>query len=309
MAGKLMPWPGHGLRRYRDGFRALTGRPSSSRQAIIRAASVMSRADAPEAAKGLFLEQLTLIESVTHAICGRNRLSAFDADDFSSHVKLKLIQDDYSILRQFQARSSWRTYLTIVVQRLFLDYRDHEWGKWRPSAVARRAGAVGMLLERLTTRDGHTLEEACQLLATHHQVQTSREDLDRLFAQFPSRSRQRPEPEERASHVPASTPAPDEAVAAAERRETMRRVREVLERSLSRLPPEDRLALTLRFQDGRTIGEVSRILGDNPKRFYRRFENLLQGLRADFEGPLFEEQIDSSAESDHKAVVVKGTKR
>jgi RNA polymerase sigma factor for flagellar operon FliA len=40
-----------------------------------------------------------------------------EADDFASHPKLKLIEDDYAILRKFQGRSSLRTYLTVVIER------------------------------------------------------------------------------------------------------------------------------------------------------------------------------------------------
>src|SRR4029453_14108130 len=45
---------------------------------------------------------------------------------------LRLVEDDYDVLRRFQARSSLPTYVTVVIQRLFLDYRNRLWGKWRP---------------------------------------------------------------------------------------------------------------------------------------------------------------------------------
>ena len=71
---------------------------------------------------------------------------------------LKLIDDDYQILRGFRERSSLRTYLSTVVERLFLDYRIRQWGKWRPSAQARRAGALAVRLEALLHRDGVPFE-------------------------------------------------------------------------------------------------------------------------------------------------------
>jgi hypothetical protein len=53
---------------------------------------------------------------------------------------LKLIENDYRILRSFEGLASLGTYLTTVIARLFLDFQIHEWGRWRPSAAATRLG-------------------------------------------------------------------------------------------------------------------------------------------------------------------------
>lgn len=50
--------------------------------------------------------------------------------------------------------------LVAVVERLSLDFRVERWGRWPPSAVADRLGPAAVLLERLVTRDGYTLQEA-----------------------------------------------------------------------------------------------------------------------------------------------------
>jgi len=47
-----------------------------------------------------------------------------------------------ALLAKFEGRSSLRTFLTVVIQRLFLDHRISAWGKWRPSAEARRGGST-----------------------------------------------------------------------------------------------------------------------------------------------------------------------
>jgi len=67
--------------------------------------------------------------------------------------------DDSAILRQFQMRSSLRTYLTVVICRLFLDERIARFGKWRPSRKAVRVGSTAVLFERLTMRDGLIFED------------------------------------------------------------------------------------------------------------------------------------------------------
>jgi len=74
-------------------------------------------------------------------------LSPEDADDFGSVVKLTLLEGHRASLRRFDRRSSLYTYLTVVIQRMFLDYRIRMWSQWRPPE-ARRAGAGAILLKR-----------------------------------------------------------------------------------------------------------------------------------------------------------------
>src|SRR5215510_1984357 len=88
--------------------------------------------------EALFLASLPVIDDITGQVCRRHRLSAAEADDFRSEVRLHFIDRDYEVLRRFEQRSSLPTYVTVVIQRLFLDYRNRLWGKWRPSADAKR---------------------------------------------------------------------------------------------------------------------------------------------------------------------------
>ena len=113
----------------------------------------------------LFLSHLNHIERILAFVAVENRLAAADADDFASHVKLKFVENDYALLQKFGGRSSVRTFLSVVIHNLFSDYRDAAWGKWRPSAEARRRGPIAQHLERLLSRDRVGFEEACELLA------------------------------------------------------------------------------------------------------------------------------------------------
>ena len=88
----------------------------------------------------LYSTHADTIESVIKAVCRRHRLTRDRADDLASRIHLKLIENDYAVLRQFQGRSSIRTYLVTVVERVLLDWRTGEWGKWRPCQEARRLG-------------------------------------------------------------------------------------------------------------------------------------------------------------------------
>jgi RNA polymerase sigma factor (sigma-70 family) len=253
----------------------------------------MAGARSPVAPTGeaLFLSQLEVIERVISFVSARRHLPGVDADDFESHVKLKLIEDDYAILRKFQGRSSLRTYLTVVIQRLFLDYRISAWGKWRPSAEAKRAGEVAVLLERLMVRDGYAFGEACELLETNHQVTLTRKELEVIAGRLPSRTRRRFESEETLAHVPSAQAPVDDIIAEAERTATSERVAAALKAAMSGLDAQDRLVLALRFEDGRTVVEIATMLRLDQKALYRRLERLLKGLRSALQA----EGIDSAA--------------
>ena len=101
----------------------------------------------------LFLKSLPLIEKLIAFASRRSRFGREDGEDFSSWVKVKLIENDYGVLRQFKGGCNLSTYLSVVVQRLAQDYRNHLWSKWRPSAEAIRLGPLAVRLEQLLVRD------------------------------------------------------------------------------------------------------------------------------------------------------------
>ena len=156
--------------------------------------------------EAIFLAQLALIDRVIAFVCRRNHLNSTDAEDFASHARLRLMDDSYAVLRKFQGRSSLKTFLTITLQRIFYDYRIAAWGKWRPSAEAGRRGAVAILLERLIGRDGHTFEEAFEIITVNHRVAVSRADLERMAAALPPRMKRRMEQEDVLDALPSTTP-------------------------------------------------------------------------------------------------------
>ena len=104
-----------------------------------------------------FLKALPVIDDVAGQVCRRHRLSAAEADDFQSEVRLHFIERNYEVLRKFEGRCALSTYVNVVVQRVFLDFRNRMWGRWRPSTEARRLGPNAILIERLVSRVGWTL--------------------------------------------------------------------------------------------------------------------------------------------------------
>ncbi|HEY2324217.1 MAG TPA: sigma-70 family RNA polymerase sigma factor [Thermoanaerobaculia bacterium] len=228
----------------------------------------------------LLTDNLAVIERAVAFACRRYALRPEDAEEFASVVKLKLIENDYAILEAYEGRSSFATFISIVVQRMAIDFRIHEWGKWHASAEAKRLGPLAVDIERLLHREGRTTEEAATIL---HE---SRETVEQLAAGLPARAPRRrdvaiEEAERAAITEPAAT---EDLVFAGERRKTSEKVSAIVSALLSRVPDEEQLILQLRFEDGMTVAQISRALQIDQKVTYRRIERRMRELKAELLG-------------------------
>src|SRR5262245_35135549 len=97
--------------------------------------------------------ELTLLAEVIRQAARSHGLRREDAQDFEQTVHVTLLQRNYDIFERFEGKSSLRTYLTVVIGRLMLDWRNRTYGKWRSSAAAKRLGPFAVDLERLVHRD------------------------------------------------------------------------------------------------------------------------------------------------------------
>lgn len=258
--------------------------------------------------EALFLASLPVIDDVTGQVCRRHRLTAAEADDFRSEVRLHFIERDYEVLRRFERRSALPTYVTVVIQRLFLDYRNRLWGKWRPSADAKRLGPTAILIERLVVRDGWSLEQVVETLRVNHGVSldASLQALcDKLTRRGPKRQLVA---EEQAEALESREPSPDTNVVRVEQEFLAKRVRAALDRARQALEPEERLILKMRFEDAVPVADIARALHLNQKRLYRTIERLLAqiGDKLEAEGvsradarALFAHGIPDTSESSH----------
>jgi len=230
----------------------------------------------------LFLAHLSHIERVATHACRRRGFSREDTEEFVSTVKCKLIEDDYATIRKFQGKSSFETYLTVVINNLFKDHLDHLWGKWRPSAEAERLGPLAIQLDRMLHRDGLTLAESCEILLMNHHVEASRQELEDLAAKLPHRTPQRRmESEEALEERPDEMMTPDQEVLAREAGARRRRILELLKDAMRRLPAQD--ALLARMSSEFKISQIARRLNLEQKPLYRRLDRILLTLREDLE--------------------------
>jgi RNA polymerase sigma factor (sigma-70 family) len=236
---------------------------------------------APDAAE-MFAAHLSIVKCVIASVARRHRLSADDTEEFTSVVYVKLIEHDYAILRKFGRRSSLRTYLTTVVQRLLLDHRVTQWGKWRPSARARRGGPTAILLERLTGREGLSLEQAQMMMESVDGAGIDADTVARIYEQLPQRAARQYVSETALCDAVSPAPGTDARIVAAARIRTARRVAGALVTAMECLSPDDRLILRLRFVENFKINEIARRLAvpdrQRPKALYRRLRRVLDQL-------------------------------
>lgn len=233
-----------------------------------------------------FVAHLGDIKAAVAFVAGRHRLSADEREELAALTYLKLMDRDYAILRQFAGRSSLRTYLTTVVQRLFLDYRISRWGKWRPSKAARSRGAAGVLLERLLVRQGLSFDQACSVIRATHGPEAC-DGLASLADRCPPRSRRHHVEATALEGTACSAPGADRLVTAAERRRMLVRAAKALAGALAGLRPDDRLILQLRFVENLKICDIARRLqltqeGES-KALYARIRRQLAVLAAALE--------------------------
>lgn len=230
-----------------------------------------------------YLIHRSAIERTIDGVCRRHRLAAADAEDFASIVRIRLIDNDYAVLRAFQGRSKIETYLGVVILRLLQDWRNARWGKWRPSAEARRLGPLAVQLETLLVRDQRPFDEAVRYLHETVGITEPREVLEQLAARFKVRQKRREVGDTVLQHLPAADGAADEPMARDAAAETARRISAVLVEAINGLDPEDRLVLRLHFEDGRTIADVARSLSLDQKNLYRRLSRIFAELRGALE--------------------------
>jgi RNA polymerase sigma factor (sigma-70 family) len=227
----------------------------------------------------LFCRHHALIQEVLRVVIRRRRLSPQDAEDFTGTVLVQLLEDECAVLRKFEARSSLRTFLVQVVDRMLLDYRTAQWGKWRPSTRGRQLGKVAIQLETLIARDGLTFGEAAESLRTNYLVDQTVEELWALNAQLPPRHRRRFVPCTQLESMAAPASSPEEALS----RPEPSRVLNALRLALAALSADDRILISQRFERDLRLARLAEQRKIPQKRFYRDFANLLRRIKARLE--------------------------
>ena len=225
----------------------------------------------------LLLANLDLVERLVRFVARKHHLSSIDTEEFASIVRLKLVEDNFAILRKFEGRSRLSTYLTIVIDRLCHDVSIARWGKWRPSAAARRLGDLAVLLERLIVRDGASFDEAVATLQTNHGVTGTRAELREMFLALPVRSARW-----NGQESPCGGGEGFSGPSHADETEA-ERISLALSLAVSVLPGDDRRILKMRFEENLTVVQIAEMLGTDIRALYRRLHGITRVLRASLE--------------------------
>jgi len=230
----------------------------------------------------LYLGHLKLIDRISEHAARRRHFSREETEDFVSTVRFKLFEGNYERIRKYQGISTFATYITLVIERLFKDHCNHVWGKWRASAEAKRLGDVALRLEVLLVREKLTFDQACEYLRTNEHVEMSREQLDDLAGRLPSRTPPRQmQGEEELADRPAEGESPDQRVIAQEVEKRRKEIRGLLRKALASLPAEDRLIAQMRCE--LQVSQIAKSLHLEQKPLYRRIEKILLTLRSQLE--------------------------
>jgi RNA polymerase sigma factor (sigma-70 family) len=228
--------------------------------------------------KQLLLDHLDLIAQIVRTTGRRRHLSATEREEFGSFVNIRLIEDDYAILRKFQNRSTLWTYLAMVIERLSLDFCAEKWGRWRPSAMAERLGPVAVILERLVTRDSHTIEEALEIVRTNHKVGLSDGELRNIWDQLPVRTRNTEVGEDAAATI-TSDDSSETAIDDADRQAHIERLQRALQAAFAQIAAQDRVLIALRFDQDLSIAEIAKLTGSSVPTLHRRLDKSVRQLR------------------------------
>jgi RNA polymerase sigma factor (sigma-70 family) len=227
----------------------------------------------------LLLDHLDLINQIVRTVGRRRHLSATEREDFASFVHLRMVDDDYAILRKFQHRSTLWTYLAAVIERMSLDFCADKWGRWRPSAMAVRLGPVAVVLERLVNRDSHSVDEALEMLKTNHDIALTHADLRKIWEQLPLRVRNTEVGEEAAQEL-SSDDSSEAAIDDAHRRESINRLQKTLQHALAQVASRDRVLIALRFDQDLSMGEIAKLMGTSVPTLHRRLDKSMKQLRS-----------------------------
>jgi len=227
-------------------------------------------------------ENIRIIDQAIKCICRRHNLPVEEAEEFAAETRYKLVENDYKIVREFKGKSSIKTYLFTVINRLFIDKKRASQGRWRASEKAKQLGNVAIKLDELLHKDNYSLEEAYRMLQINYNVTLSEEELDRIFHKINKERTPRIKEEcedEIVSAIPDPGMRPDEEVEKKKLEKATEKLSVLVDEISGTLDENDRLALKMKFQDDHSISAISRCLGISRSNIEKRLKGILHEFK------------------------------
>jgi RNA polymerase sigma factor for flagellar operon FliA len=223
----------------------------------------------------LFLESLPLLDDVIRFVCRHFRLSREDAQDFGQELRLKLVQEDYRVLRVWKRESSLRSYLASVALHFG---RDRLTRKFHSSAKAKELGKVAIWLERLLVRDHLGYDHAKEVLRSRYGVALSDAELDQLRDQLPPRTWPPLLEVEDDQEHPDPGDNPEKRLFSKQAGERRKAVYTILACAMEGRSAREQMFVRLLFLEGLTVAEISRAWKEKQKPLYRELERIVGAL-------------------------------
>ena len=214
------------------------------------------------------------VEAIIRAVCFRNRLKPDEAEDFSAEVKLRLVENDYRILRVFTGKSSIETYLTTVIANTVRDLLRERNGRWRPSEEARRQGEVAERIEELIYRFHYPFHEAFQILTTNFGFAISEKDARDIFFKLKVREG-RPVAVSTEEEFHDERGTPETEMINAEQNLLEGRISVIIDEMRVQLSATDRLMMRMAFEDNLKLTVIAEQLHLNRAEVDRRIREIL----------------------------------
>jgi RNA polymerase sigma factor (sigma-70 family) len=161
-----------------------------------------------------------------------------------------------------------------------MDQRTKQWGKWRPSARARRLGERAVRLDRLIRRDGLDPEHATTLVGAPPEWTS-------LLMRPGRRVPTRPTGFVDLNAASSCRALVADPLAALMERQLARKGAELgqrLERALATMPVADQVLIRMRHEQGLKVREIATMLGVDQGKLYRRLAAVHHDLRTVIQG-------------------------
>ncbi len=229
----------------------------------------------------IFIENVEQINNAIRSLCRRHGIFGSDQDDLVSVIRLRLVEDDYHVIRQFRQQSKLSTYLHTVISRLFIDCQRRSAGRWRPSVTAQSMGETATKLEELLHREHYTIDEAFSIMTTNYHSSVTMEELCEIAAKLPIKTARLTVDtgDDLLDTVSSSDLSPENILLNSQTERVRQTLDGVIEEVRASLSSEERLILALRYEDDRSVSEIASILGENRTAITRRLDTILCRVR------------------------------
>ena len=228
-----------------------------------------------EEAKSFLESNFKIIQGVINKACRRYNLDGGDADEFSSIVYEKLLDDDYKKIRSFGGSSSFSTYITAVISHIFIDtiIRPVK-GRWKASKKALALGREAIELEELVLKNGYNIDQAIETLVENPDYSISKDDAYKMASKLELQKKSAKQKTKRSAKNPntgnvealeytsdGKSISPEKVLINEEILHKKKKIEQSIKEMIELLTNEVRLIIKMRYYgEGKTVSEIARVL-------------------------------------------------